>query len=240
MRSPRTLIHKSIVSLQTSAPIASTITIRTASPITKSFHSAKRFQLHSFFSNSSSSSSSSSSIISMCNHPTTTTSSSACNNNTCTDTPAAAPPPPPILDIEDLHKEAIQNKSTTYTDPKTGFMVFTELAHLKRGTCCANMCRHCPYGWELVARPGNAVRKIPRARSGNKVKIAELLVKIDKGTYYRKKDVDDSDCGDGTDSSDSDSDSRFIEKIPTPDSLSLIFEKFCWHQIKNSKKNTIC
>lgn len=28
-----------------------------------------------------------------------------------------------------------------------GFMVFTEAYHLKRGYCCKNGCRHCPYGF---------------------------------------------------------------------------------------------
>lgn len=27
-----------------------------------------------------------------------------------------------------------------------GFLVFTEAYHLKRGYCCGNRCRHCPYG----------------------------------------------------------------------------------------------
>ncbi|MFC0185825.1 DUF5522 domain-containing protein [Pseudarcicella hirudinis] len=27
-----------------------------------------------------------------------------------------------------------------------GYMVFTEKYHLKRGFCCKNGCRHCPYG----------------------------------------------------------------------------------------------
>lgn len=26
------------------------------------------------------------------------------------------------------------------------FMVFTAQYHLKRGYCCGNNCRHCPYG----------------------------------------------------------------------------------------------
>ncbi|AZZ38304.1 hypothetical protein CIK05_05720 [Bdellovibrio sp. qaytius] len=26
-----------------------------------------------------------------------------------------------------------------------GLMVFTESYHLKRGTCCGNGCKHCPY-----------------------------------------------------------------------------------------------
>jgi hypothetical protein len=30
---------------------------------------------------------------------------------------------------------------------KEGFKVFTEKYHLKRGYCCKNNCRHCPYGY---------------------------------------------------------------------------------------------
>lgn len=33
-----------------------------------------------------------------------------------------------------------------YTDPATGYMVFTEHAARKRGFCCGRRCRHCPYG----------------------------------------------------------------------------------------------
>ena len=28
-----------------------------------------------------------------------------------------------------------------------GYKVFTETYHLKRGYCCQNGCRHCPYGF---------------------------------------------------------------------------------------------
>lgn len=28
-----------------------------------------------------------------------------------------------------------------------GYRVFTEKFHLKRGYCCENGCRHCPYGF---------------------------------------------------------------------------------------------
>ena len=41
-------------------------------------------------------------------------------------------------DIEDLHQIAVRNQRKTYTDPNTGFTVFTEYAHLKRGRCCGN------------------------------------------------------------------------------------------------------
>ena len=56
-----------------------------------------------------------------------------------------------VLDIEELHKTAVANGSTTYIDPLTGFTVFTEVAHLRRGKCCGMACRHCPYEWENVS-----------------------------------------------------------------------------------------
>ncbi|HEY5751415.1 MAG TPA: DUF5522 domain-containing protein [Chryseolinea sp.] len=31
---------------------------------------------------------------------------------------------------------------------ENGFVVFTEAYHLKRGYCCKNGCRHCPYGFK--------------------------------------------------------------------------------------------
>ena len=29
-----------------------------------------------------------------------------------------------------------------------GYIVFTEKYHLKRGYCCKNGCKHCPYGYD--------------------------------------------------------------------------------------------
>ncbi|MBL4653495.1 MAG: hypothetical protein JKY53_11655 [Flavobacteriales bacterium] len=29
-----------------------------------------------------------------------------------------------------------------------GYMVFTEKYHRKRGYCCKNSCKHCPYGFD--------------------------------------------------------------------------------------------
>ncbi|MCS7073974.1 MAG: DUF5522 domain-containing protein [Bacteroidia bacterium] len=33
-----------------------------------------------------------------------------------------------------------------YYISEQGFFVFTEAYHLKRGYCCGNGCKHCPYG----------------------------------------------------------------------------------------------
>ncbi|KAF4083498.1 hypothetical protein AMELA_G00142110 [Ameiurus melas] len=48
--------------------------------------------------------------------------------------------------IRRLHQDACKAGKTTYTDPGSGYTVFTEVAHKKRGGCCGNACRHCPYG----------------------------------------------------------------------------------------------
>jgi hypothetical protein len=37
-------------------------------------------------------------------------------------------------------------KGDYYTSPE-GFLVFTKQYHLKRGYCCQNGCKHCPYGF---------------------------------------------------------------------------------------------
>lgn len=31
---------------------------------------------------------------------------------------------------------------------KEGYKVFTAIYHLKRGYCCKNSCRHCPYDFD--------------------------------------------------------------------------------------------
>lgn len=34
-----------------------------------------------------------------------------------------------------------------YLSPE-GYIVFTEVYHLKRGYCCKSGCKHCPYGFD--------------------------------------------------------------------------------------------
>ncbi len=41
--------------------------------------------------------------------------------------------------------EAEMRGAQTYQDPISGFLVFTRDALLRRGLCCHNLCRHCPY-----------------------------------------------------------------------------------------------
>ncbi|MBO9667517.1 MAG: hypothetical protein J7501_11980 [Bdellovibrio sp.] len=47
--------------------------------------------------------------------------------------------------IEKIHREACERGELSYIDPRTGYTVFTEHSHLKRGSCCGSGCRHCPW-----------------------------------------------------------------------------------------------
>ncbi len=38
--------------------------------------------------------------------------------------------------------------SEDYYINEQGYRVFTAKYHLKRGYCCKNGCRHCPYGYD--------------------------------------------------------------------------------------------
>ncbi|XP_076436912.1 uncharacterized protein LOC143276293 [Babylonia areolata] len=50
------------------------------------------------------------------------------------------------LEIHRAHVRALKAGDMHYTDPETGYLVMTRLAHLHRGECCGNACRHCPFG----------------------------------------------------------------------------------------------
>lgn len=49
---------------------------------------------------------------------------------------------------QSAHRLAVERGESTYVDPDTGYMVFTSVSHLERGTCCGNGCRHCPFSHE--------------------------------------------------------------------------------------------
>ncbi len=48
------------------------------------------------------------------------------------------------------HDAACAAGEATYTDPHSGYRVFTRVGLLARGTCCGAGCRHCPYAHEQV------------------------------------------------------------------------------------------
>ncbi len=43
------------------------------------------------------------------------------------------------------YRAAIEAAEPGYMDPETGLFVFTAMSLLKRGSCYASGCRHCPY-----------------------------------------------------------------------------------------------
>ncbi len=55
-----------------------------------------------------------------------------------------------LIDYTALHDAACCAGEMTYTDPESGYQVFTEIAHKKRGKCCGCGCKHCPFNHENV------------------------------------------------------------------------------------------
>jgi len=45
-------------------------------------------------------------------------------------------------------------KDEDYYINELGLYVFTEKYHLKRGYCCQNGCKHCPYDFKNVKKAG--------------------------------------------------------------------------------------
>lgn len=66
--------------------------------------------------------------------------------------------------MERAHRAAIERGAHRYTDPATGYQVMTELAHLARGSCCGNGCRHCPYEHAKVPPERRALLPVPIVR----------------------------------------------------------------------------
>jgi iron complex transport system substrate-binding protein len=59
--------------------------------------------------------------------------------------------------ITELHARACARRQPTYVDPQTGYDVFTADFMRRRGYCCGNGCRHCPY----PATSGGALMPLP-------------------------------------------------------------------------------
>lgn len=51
------------------------------------------------------------------------------------------------------HRAAIAAGQAGYLDPGSGLFVLTAAFLARRGTCCEQGCRHCPYLDEPVANP---------------------------------------------------------------------------------------
>ncbi|MGX9985009.1 DUF5522 domain-containing protein [Chryseobacterium sp. POL2] len=53
--------------------------------------------------------------------------------------------------------EIKENEDFYYNE--NGYKVFTATFHLKRGYCCKNGCRHCPYGYDKRTDTFSKVKK---------------------------------------------------------------------------------
>ena len=67
-----------------------------------------------------------------------------------------------MKNFDELHKLACKHGKDTYIDPSSGYQVLTSEALLKKGKCCGNSCRHCPYGHINVERSGAAHASIKK------------------------------------------------------------------------------
>ena len=52
---------------------------------------------------------------------------------------------PAYAEILWAHEAAMAAGEAGYLDPVTGYYVMTAETHARRGFCCENACRHCPY-----------------------------------------------------------------------------------------------
>tara|TARA_B110000503_G_scaffold125889_1_gene193923 strand:+ start:86 stop:331 length:246 start_codon:yes stop_codon:yes gene_type:complete len=53
-----------------------------------------------------------------------------------------------ILYFCSMLKPRIEIDKDDFYLTEQGYKVFTEKYHLKRGHCCKNGCKHCPYGYD--------------------------------------------------------------------------------------------
>lgn len=60
--------------------------------------------------------------------------------------------------IEAAHQQALRAGEAGYMDPSSGLFVLTSDQLLKRGHCCGNGCRHCPYPPDEQRRAGRPLR----------------------------------------------------------------------------------
>ncbi len=65
---------------------------------------------------------------------------------------AAVAAMPPERQWRRVHAAAVARGLDAYIDPATGYQVWTRLYLARKGPCCGNACRHCPYGHANVPK----------------------------------------------------------------------------------------
>lgn len=61
---------------------------------------------------------------------------------------------PATAEAQRHHDTAEAQRRDGYMDPTTGYFVLTAGFLLRRGACCGNGCRHCPWPPDEQARAG--------------------------------------------------------------------------------------
>ncbi|QKZ11396.1 hypothetical protein HU175_01580 [Spirosoma sp. KUDC1026] len=56
-------------------------------------------------------------------------------------------PKSPLVALRSAQSTPALTDEDYYMTPD-GFLVFTAIYHKKRGYCCKNGCRHCPFGYK--------------------------------------------------------------------------------------------
>ena len=120
-----------------------------------------------------------------------------------------------LADIEELHRQACAAGDHTYIDPATGLTVFTECAHLARGSCCGCGCRHCPYRGG-GGGSSSAERRANRARRKQTRKRATQRAAADDAEEDDDDDNDEKDTSQGMAASRSASSSSSSSPSPSP------------------------
>jgi len=95
-------------------------------------------------------------------------------------------------EIEILHDQTIRKGLRTYVDPYSNYNVFTEVSHLKRGSCCGSHCRHCPYGLENVDKnkfKKEILKRSTKVRTNDNEGILYLLTSIFKKSEKETRDI---------------------------------------------------
>ncbi len=62
--------------------------------------------------------------------------------------------------------DLVENEDYYYNEQ--GYIVLTKSFHLKKGYCCGNGCKHCPYDYEAVPEPLKSEMLALAANAGGK------------------------------------------------------------------------
>ena len=55
-----------------------------------------------------------------------------------------------------------------------GLMVLTEKFHLKKGFCCGNGCKHCPYEYKNVPEPRRTELLAKKIKPADNIRFGDL------------------------------------------------------------------